>query len=76
MQTDYWISAGRIFGPGGFTGFYIDNGHKIIGRRGYTRHWIYQRTIYSKAEGNTGFRIEENRIHGPLPEPPWERPTH
>jgi hypothetical protein len=76
MQTDYWINAGRIYGPAGFTGYVIDNGHRIIGRRGYTRHWIYQHTIYASGTGNTGFQVHENRIHGPLAQPPWERPTH
>ena len=76
MQTEYWIYAGRIYGPLGFTGYIIDNGHRIVGRRGYTRHWVYRDSIYSSGDGNTGFRIRDNRICGPRPEPPWEQRKH
>ncbi len=67
----HWIEAGRIYGPAGFTGYVITNQHRIVGRRGDTRHWIYQSQIYARDVGNTGYRLEENKIHGPAPEPPW-----
>ena len=77
MDTGYWINGGKIYGPVGFTGFYIRPDHRITGRKGYTRHWIYQGQFYSQTSGNTWFRVvDENRIHGPEPEPPWVRPTH
>jgi hypothetical protein len=76
MEMGYWITAGKIYGPVGFTGYFIDPTHRIIGRRGYTKHWIYQNHIYAAGIGNTGYHVEENRILGPEPEPPWERQTH
>ncbi|HSG81119.1 MAG TPA: hypothetical protein VLC48_02630 [Gemmatimonadota bacterium] len=76
METGYWISAGRIYGPVGFTGYVIRSDHRIVGRRGYTRHWIYRDQIYSQNQGNTGYRVQESRILGPNPEPPWEQIQH
>jgi hypothetical protein len=75
VETRYRLDCGRIYGPEGFTGFYIDKQHRIIGRRGYTRHWVYETHIYAAGKGNTGFSFIENRIHGPTDEPPWEAPV-
>lgn len=70
MYVGYWIDGGLIYGPEGYTGYYVENA-QIFGRRGYTRLWIYRDHIYSSTAGNTGFWIENDRIHGPGRELPW-----
>ncbi|NIR46363.1 MAG: hypothetical protein GWN99_18130 [Gemmatimonadetes bacterium] len=74
MDTGYWISDGKIYSPDGFTGYVINQDRRIVGARGYTRHWLFQGQIYSQKNGNTGFRVYDTRIHGPSGKPPWERP--
>ena len=72
MDTGYSIDGGLIYGPDGYSGYGINNKNHIVGPRGDTRHWIYGSHIYSAKEGNTGFWLDENRIHGPVAKPPWE----
>lgn len=76
MDTGYWIRGGKIYNPGGFTGYVINPDCRIMGARGYTRHWLFQGHFYSQQVGNTGFRVEDARIHGPTDEPPWEQPVN
>jgi hypothetical protein len=73
MDTGYWIEKGSIHGPRGYTGYRLNRRKQIIGRQGYTRHWVYGDHIYSTMEGNTGYWIEKDRIFGPAPELPWEQ---
>lgn len=70
MEIGYWIKDGLIYGPGGYTGLRIQN-NQIFGRAGYTRLWIHRHQIYSSTAGNTGFWIDNDRIHGPGRELPW-----
>jgi hypothetical protein len=71
MDTGYWVKNNSIYATSGYTGYRIDRRRQIVGPQGYTRHWIYRDQIYSAMEGNTGFYIDNGRIHGPSTDLPW-----
>ncbi len=73
MFTGYYIKNQSIYGPNGYTGYRIDRRRQIIGRNGYTRHWIYRDCVYSSLEGNTGYSIDDGKINGPSSDLPWDQ---
>lgn len=71
MLTGYWIENKKIYGPGGYTRAWIDNGHIYTAGSEYPVYWIQDGRIQSTVAGDTGFWIENDFIYGPDEPLPW-----
>jgi hypothetical protein len=69
--TGYWIAdKGQIYGPHGFTGHWIEDGH-IFGPNGYTYYWIEDHHIFSSDGYTQCWIVETGQIYGPKERLPW-----
>lgn len=70
MYTGYYLSGQRIYGPRGYTDYWVSDHHLFYGRSGYIGFYISDGHFYGP-HGHSGYYVNEGYIYGPEDRLPW-----